>query len=295
MFRNTVAGALAVSVALVLSFAVLSCGGGDDDPSDSQTPPLSLVEAAVQAAQNAPVQGSVTQGSDGVNGITSGSVNWDNSASEVSRGDKTATSTSSTDIISGTAVPSSLGVSHYASSDESFVAQVVSDSASAMVGGIWAVKDGDGNLSAFGAFADGAGEDATPSDAVPADGTYSGNMVAFYNDSADPDDIYSSYSQGTVTLTVSGGSVSGTVTGISNSDPETGTFGSAVTVTVTLSSASSAAFFSGDTSTPDGEGGTVAGKWGGEFYGASGGYIGGTVGMTFSGVTVIGAFLTSRN
>lgn len=284
---------LPVVAALGFALAVFACGGGDDGTS-SDSDPLSLEDAIVMAAENEPVQGSVTQGSDGINGITQSSVNWDNSASEVSRGNKTATSTETPTVISGIAIPSSINFSHYASSDpEVFMAQVVSGPDSSMVGGIWAEKNDLDELIAFGAFADGAGENNTPASAVPADGTYSGDMVAFYNDNSIS---YTSYSKGTVTLTVSSGSVSGTITSISASDPETGDFKAVPdNITVTLSSASKAAFFSGNSSAPGENSDTASGKWGGEFYGTSGEYIGGTVGMTYGDITVIGAFLTSRN
>ena len=275
---------LAVSAMLILGLAVFACGGGDDTGA-------SLADIVYEASQNEPRHGSVTQGSNNVNGVTSDVITWDNDNQTVSNGSATASSSStSTELVSGVTAPSSL--SHFASSDSAFVAQVATG---ATVAGLYATKTG-GSMSSFGAFADGGTEDSTPSGSVPADGSYSGSLIAFFHDSTSGD-TYSSYSQATVSLTVSGNNITGTITAVADQDDDSPNSFSAISPAITVNltatkDSTNPGFFSGNTSETTG---SVAGKWGGEFFGTSGGSIGGTVGMSSGNMTIIGSFQATRS
>ena len=282
---------LTVSAVLILGLAVLACGGGDtaDDAGASFT------DIILQASQNEPVHGSVTQGSNNVNGITSDVINWNNDDQTVSDGSTTASSTTtSTELVSDVTPPSSL--SHFASSDSTFVAQM--SAIGSTVRGLYAKKDSGGNMSSFGAFADGGTEDSTASGSVPSDGNYSGSVIAFSHDSTSGD-TYNSYSQATINLSVSGNSVTGTITAVADQDDDNPSSFSVISpaITVNLTAAKDSTnpgFFSGSTSETSGSS-TITGKWGGEFFGTSGGYIGGTVGISSGNITIIGSFSASRD
>lgn len=183
-----------------------------------------------------------------------------------------------------------------------------------LVFGVWATEDTGGNITAIGAFADGT---ETPSAALPTSGTYTGNLFAFYQKFDSEGGITKAdYSVASVTLTVApDGSVSGTVSGIadrSNRDSDTFAFideDDPATV-VTLASAPRAStpaiggFFESTTSVSIGgqapsDGTSSTGRWGGQFFGADGENIAGTIGLNVeyqddTGFTVFGSFSASR-
>lgn len=184
-----------------------------------------------------------------------------------------------------------------------------------LVFGLWATANADNDITAIGSFADGT---ETPSAAIPTSGTYTGNLFAFYQNFDSDDDIeQAAYSVASVELTVAtDGSVSGRVFNIADKDnPDSDSFtfinagaGGAIAVTMASATPSSedGGFFNA-TTTLSRDGQTVSqgvddsdGRWGGQFFGATGQQIAGTVGLNIeysddTSGTVFGSFSATRN
>ena len=207
------------------------------------------------------------------------------------------------------------GVTYTATSGEFTPSLSVDRADPDLVFGVWATEDSNGDITAIGAFADG---EETPSAELPTSGTYTGNLFAFYQKfDSDGAITTADYSVASVTLTVAAdGSVSGTVSRIADrNDRDEDTFafidesGEDATVVNLASSAPRGAapanggFFNSTTSVEIGgqapSNGTSTGRWGGQFFGADGENIAGTIGLNVeyqddTGFTVFGSFSASR-
>ena len=301
------------------------------------------------AAKNAPRSGSVTQGSHSRGSITESTVSWNDGARSVTINRDASTSvtlqadpedaTNKSPIIADVDSPTGVidlipdpdlnqpAIAQVLSrlrypgdtSGETFSPSFSLEPSPPVVFGIWAVQNQEGRVTTIGSFADGGNEADTPAGSVPSDGTYTGALLAFYQDfdtSGNIDDV--DYSVGQVTLTVSGGSVTGSISRIANSTSDNSdTFrfvdGEDDPLRVILNAASlpedgdASHFFSGTTSATSGgqplstdSGGSIEGSWGGEFFGQTGQYIGGTIGLNVrvpngTSFTVFGSFSAQRN
>ena len=346
------AGVLPVLAGLALALSVFACGGGDDSsttptPATTPTPTSEQIETA---ARNEPVPGSVTQGSYSQGSVTGSTVSWNDGARSVTINRDASTSvtlqadpegaTNKSPILSG--VDSPTGVIDLIPdpdlSNQRAIAQVLSGlsypedtsgefsptfslaASPPVVFGIWAVQNSEGRVTTVGSFADGGNQADTPSGSIPQDGTYTGELLAFYQDFDDDGDLEDvDYSVGVVSLTVSGGSVTGSISRIANTGDDSNTFrlidnADEPALTVVLNAAtlpaagSTGHFFQGTTSATSGgqpvstaSGGTIEGRWGGEFFGQTGQYIGGTIGLNVrvpddgTSFTVFGSFSAERN
>ena len=315
------------------------------DPSPAATTRNDIIR---NAATNRPVAGSVSQGSrqdqDEQGVVTQDSVTWNGNGGNnirVSVGSIQAQpyqGSSNDNILEGVNSPDgviSLVTDPDSGAASSAIVQVVSDmrfnteatsgeftptfSGNSdnpdLVFGLWATANADNDITAIGAFADGA---ETPSAAIPTSGTYTGNLFAFHQDFDSDGDIEgAAYSVARVELTVGTNGVSGRVFDIAdkqNPDSDTFTFinagaGGAIVVTMasaTPSSSQNGGFFNGTTSLSLGGSTSSAGvddsegKWGGQFFGDSGQRIAGTVGLNIdysdgTSSTVFGSFSATRN
>lgn len=338
------AGVLPVLAGLALALSVFACGGGDDTPATTPTMPMTTADQIETAAKNVPVSGSVTQGSYSQGSVTGSTVSWNNSARSVTINRDASTSvilqadpegaTNKSPILSG--VDSPTGVIDLIPdpdlSNQRAIAQVLSGlnypentsgefsptfslaASPPVVFGIWAVQNSEGRVTTVGSFADGGNQADTPSGSIPSDGTYTGELLAFYQDFDDSGDLEDvDYSVGVVTLTVSGRSVTGSISRIANSGDDSNTFSLVnragepeLTVVLNAATLGSGHFFQGTTSATSGgqpvstQGGTIEGRWGGEFFGQTGQYIGGTIGLNVrvpdgTSFTVFGSFSAERN
>lgn len=314
------------------------------DPSPAATTQNDIIR---NAAANIPVAGSVSQGSrrgqsqQGV--VTQDSVTWNGSGgrgirvtigSATAQPDPEGNSTILDDVDPPDGVIDLVTVPNSGSASSAIV-HVVSDinlntaetsgeftptfssdrNEPDLVFGIWATANADNDITAIGAFADGA---ETPSASIPTSGTYTGNLFAFHQDFDSDDDIEgAAYSVARVELTVGTNGVSGRVFDIAdkqNPDSDTFTFinagaGGAIVVTMasaTPSSSQNGGFFNGTTSLSLGGSTSSAGvddsegKWGGQFFGDSGQRIAGTVGLNIdysdgTSSTVFGSFSATRD
>lgn len=333
------AGVLPVLAGLALALSVFACGSGDDSsttqptspspaPATTPTPtttPMTTSEQIETAARNAPVSGSVTQGSYSQGSVTGSTVSWNDGARSVTINRDASTSvtlqadpedaTNKSSILDGVDSPTGvIDLIPDPDSNQRAIAQVLSGlnlnypedtsgefsptfrlaASPPVVFGIWAVQNSENRVTTLGSFADGGNEADTPSGSIPQDGTYTGELLAFYQDFDDDGDLEGvDYSVGQVTLTVSGGSVTGSISRIANSGDDSNTFrlvnrAGEPALTVVLNAATpedGSHFFSGTTSVTSGgqpvstQGGTIEGRWGGEFFGQTGQYIGGTIGL----------------
>lgn len=305
---------------------------------------MTTSEQITTAAKNRPRQGSVTQGSYSEGSVTGSTVSWNNGARSVTINRDASTSVvlqadpedanNKSPILVG--VDSPTGVIDLIpdpdSTNQRAIAQVLSElnypvdtsgefsptfslaPSPPVVFGIWAVQNSEGRVTTVGSFADGGNEADTPSGSIPQDGTYTGELLAFYQDFDDSEDLEDvDYSVGVVSLTVSGGSVTGSISRIANSGDDSNAFrlvNSAgepeLRVVLNAATLGSSPFFQGTTSVTSGgqpvstEGGTIEGRWGGEFFGQTGQYIGGTIGLNVrvpdgTSFTVFGSFSAERN
>ena len=302
------------------------------------------------AAKNAPRPGSVTQGSHSRGSITESTVSWNDGARSVTINRDASTSvtlqadpedeTNKSPILVGVHSPTGVidlipdpdstqraiaqvlsGLRYGDTSGETFSPSFTLAASPPVVFGIWAVQNQEGRVTTIGSFADGGNEADTPAGSIPSDGNYTGALLAFYQDfntSGNIDDV--DYSVGQVTLTVSGGSVTGSISRIANStsddsdafrfvdggenEPELRVILNAATLP---EDGAASHFFSGTTSATSGgqtlstdSGGSIEGSWGGEFFGQTGQYIGGTIGLNVrvpdgTSFTVFGSFSAERN
>lgn len=337
------AGVLPVLAGLALALSVFACGGGDDTPATTPTMPMTTADQIETAARNEPKQGSVTQGSYSEGSVTGSTVSWNNATRSVTINRDASTSvtlqadpqdaTNKSSILEG--VDSPRGVTDLIpdpDSNQRAIAQVLSGlnypgdtsgefsptfslaASPPVVFGIWAVQNSEGRVTTVGSFADGGNEADTPSGSIPQDGTYTGELLAFYQDFDDDGDLEDvDYSVGVVSLTVSGGSVTGSISRIANSGDDSNTFSLVnragepeLMVVLNAATLGSSTFFQGTTSATSGgqpvstQGGTIEGRWGGEFFGQTGQYIGGTIGLNVrvpdgTSFTVFGSFSAERN
>ncbi len=346
------AGILPVLAGLALALSVFACGGDDSStqPTTQEpgpTTPMTTSEHIETAAKNAPRPGSVTQGSHSRGSITESTVSWNNGARSVTINRDASTSVtlqadpedatnkspileevnSPTGVIDLIPDPDSTqraiaqvlsGLSYGDTSGETFSPSFTLAASPPVVFGIWAVQNQERRVTTIGSFADGGNEADTPAGSIPSDGTYTGALLAFYQDfdtSGNINDV--DYSVGQVTLTVSDGSVTGSISSIANStsdDSDAFRFVDSederlrvILNAAPLPADGASHFFSGTTSATSGgqslstgQGGSIEGSWGGEFFGQTGQYIGGTIGLNVrvpngTSFTVFGSFSAQRN
>ena len=316
------------------------------DPSPAATTRNDIIR---NAATNRPVAGSVSQGSrqdqDEQGVVTQDSVTWNGNGGNnirVSVGSIQAQpyqGSSNDNILEGVNSPDgviSLVTDPDSGAASSAIVQVVSDmrfntedtsgeftptfSGNSdnpdLVFGLWATANADNDITAIGAFADGA---ETPSAAIPTSGTYTGNLFAFYQNFDGDSEAEAAYSVARVELTVGTNGVSGRVFDIADKDsPDSDSFtfinpgaGGAIVVTMapaTPLSSQNGGFFNGtttlsrdDSTISEGEGvDDSTGRWGGQFFGSDGRYIAGTIGLNIdysdgTSSTVFGSFSATRD
>lgn len=319
-------------------------------PSDPNPAATTRNDIIRNAATNRPVAGSVSQGSrqdqDEQGVVTQDSVTWNGNGGNnirVSVGSIQAQpyqGSSNDNILEGVNSPDgviSLVTDPDSGAASSAIVQVVSDmrfnteatsgeftptfSGNSdnpdLVFGLWATANADNDITAIGAFADGA---ETPSAAIPTSGTYTGNLFAFYQNFDGDSEAEAAYSVARVELTVgTNGQVSGRVFDIADKDsPDSDSFtfinlGAGGAIVVTMASATplssqNGGFFNGtttlsrdDSTISEGEGvDDSTGRWGGQFFGSDGRYIAGTIGLNIdysdgTSSTVFGSFSATRD